>query len=95
MIGWHTSVEHIGYLAPMLFVNLASLIVIIIAMNRASGHASADDPTHPRVLLVAIQNPEGEDPNESDKVVFRRRDVRCLGSNFLTPSADLLIIIIH
>ena len=89
VIGWHTTVDHIGYLAPMLFVNLASLIVIIIAMHRASGHASADDPTNPKILLVAIRDPEGKEPNEmTDKVVFRRRDVRCLGVNLLTPSAD-------
>jgi hypothetical protein len=94
VIGWHTTIEHIGYLAPMLFVNLASLIVIIIAMNRASGHASADDPTKPTILLVATRNPEGKEPNDvTDKVVYSRRDVRCVVTNFLAPSADLLIII--
>ena len=59
-------------------------------MRRASGHASADDPTNPKILLVAIREPVGKEPNEmTDKVVFRRRDVRCLGVIFLTPGADL------
>jgi hypothetical protein len=79
VIGWHTTVNHMGYLAPMMLINLASLIIIVVARRKASGHASADDPTHPMHLLAATRStPEGNEGSNgfTDNVVYRRGDVR-------------------
>jgi len=77
VIGWYTTSEHFGYLAPMTLINLASLFIIVMTMHKANGRASADDPTDLERLLAATRSPaEGRDV--TDKVVYRREQVHFL-----------------
>ena len=72
VIGWYTASGHLGYLAPMTLINLASLFIIIMTMHKANGRTSADDPTDLERLLAATRSPaEGNDV--TDKVVYQPR----------------------
>ena len=60
--------ESIGFLLPMTIVNLASLIVLLMAMIGAKGGGSAFDPLKPGALLLlaAVHRDEEESEEKED-----------------------------
>ena len=50
VLGWSVNNENIGYLLPMTIINLASLILLLVAMFRRNKGSFRDDPTDPEVL---------------------------------------------
>jgi hypothetical protein len=52
-LGWEVTLQNIGYLFPMTIINLASLILLLVAMFRRKKGSFKDDPTDPEVLASA------------------------------------------
>ena len=88
-MGWSVNYESIGFLIPMTIVNLASLIVLIMAMIGAKGGGSAFDPLKPGALLLMTAVHRGEEEeNEasSDPIEWKHtvkyhtevRDFQCM-----------------
>ena len=75
-MGWSVDFENIGFLIPMTIVNLASLVVLLIAMFNAKRGRYKFDPLKPNALLSASYNiKEGqsiawEDPSFAQKFVI-------------------------
>jgi len=77
VIGWFAKPVHIGFLMPMTIINLASLVVTLIAISWAKGRCYEFDPTDPRPLVLADPSvDEGEPSGWADGVTYRRREVR-------------------
>jgi hypothetical protein len=53
VLGWSVTFQNIGYLLPMTIINLASLILLLVAMFRRKKGSFKDDPTDPEVLASA------------------------------------------
>ena len=53
LLGWWATPRNIGYLLPMTIINLASLILLLVAMFRRKRGSFKDDPTDPEVLASA------------------------------------------
>ena len=53
VLGWWVNFASIGYLMPMTIINLASLILLLVAMFRRKKGSFKDDPTDPEVLAAA------------------------------------------
>ena len=53
VLGWWVDFASIGYLMPMTIINLASLILLLVAMFRRKKGSFKDDPTNPEVLASA------------------------------------------
>ena len=53
VIGWSADSANIGYLLPMTIVNLASLILLLVAMFKRKKGSFKYDPTDPEVLAAA------------------------------------------
>ena len=77
-MGWSVNYESIGFLIPMTIVNLASLIVLIMAMIGAKGGGSAFDPLKPRALLLmtAVHRDEEEENEASSDPIEWKRPVK-------------------
>ena len=54
VLGWSVNLGNVGYLLPMTIINLASFILLVVAMFRRKKGSFKDDPTHPEVLASAI-----------------------------------------
>jgi uncharacterized membrane protein len=52
-LGWQVTFQNIGYLLPMTIINLASLILLLVAMFRTKKGSFKDDPTDPEVIASA------------------------------------------
>ena len=52
-LGWLVDFATIGYLFPMTIINLASLILLLVAMSRRKRGSFKDDPTDPEILASA------------------------------------------
>jgi hypothetical protein len=79
VMGWSVNYESIGFLIPMTIVNLASLVVLIMAMISARRGGNVFDPLKPGALLLmaAIHHGEEEqsDPTEWEHTVKFRTEV--------------------
>jgi len=53
VLGWSADYANIGYLLPMTIINLASLILLLVAMFRRKKGSFKYDPTDPEVLASA------------------------------------------
>ena len=53
VLGWWVDFASIGYLMPMTIINLASLILLLVAMFRRKKGSFKDDPTDPEILASA------------------------------------------
>ena len=53
VLGWWVNFASIGYLMPMTIINLASLILLLVAMFRRKKGSFKDDPTDPEILASA------------------------------------------
>lgn len=53
VLGWSVNSGNIGYLFPMTIVNLASLILLLVAMFKRKKGSFKYDPTDPEVLAAA------------------------------------------
>ena len=53
VLGWSVDFGSIGYLMPMTIINLASLILLLVAMFRRKKGSFKYDPTNPEVLASA------------------------------------------
>ena len=53
VLGWWVNFGNVGYLLPMTIINLASLILLLVAMFRRKKGSFKDDPTDPEVLVAA------------------------------------------
>ena len=53
VLGWSVTLAMIGYLFPITIINLASLILLLVAMFRRKKGSFKDDPTDPEVLAAA------------------------------------------
>ena len=76
-MGWFVDSESIGFLIPMTIVNLASLVVLLIAMvhaKKSGGHKF--DPLKPHALLEAAYTTEEGQPIEWGHTVKYRTQVR-------------------
>jgi len=52
-LGWSVDSANIGFLLPMTIINLASLILLLVAMFRRKKGSFKDDPIDPEVLAAA------------------------------------------
>jgi len=76
VIGWVAKPVHIAFLMPMTMLNLASFVVVLIAMSRAKRGCYEFDPTDPRPLVLAEPSiAEGEPSGWADGVSYRPREV--------------------
>jgi hypothetical protein len=78
VMGWSVNFESIGFLIPMTIVNLAALIVLVMAMISAKGGGNGFDPLKPHALLLmaAVHNAEEDQPVEWEHTVKYRSEVR-------------------
>ena len=53
VLGWWVDLGNVGYLLPMTIINLASLILLLVAMFRRKKGSFKDDPTDLEVLAAA------------------------------------------
>ena len=53
VLGWWVDFASIGYLMPMTIINLASLILLLVAMFRRKKGSFKDDPTDLEILASA------------------------------------------
>src|SRR5215217_2956991 len=55
VFGWSGELEHIGYLMPMTFLNLAALGIILTAIIISKpGILDLTDPTHPLHMMQTV-----------------------------------------
>ena len=64
VLGWWTDLGNVGYLLPMTIINLASLILLLVAMFRRKRGSFKDDPTDPEVLAAAKPGDPVEDKHD-------------------------------
>jgi len=75
--GWVAKPVHIAFLMPMTIINLASLVIMLIAIVRAKRSHDEFDPTDLRPLLFAEPSLDESDPSGwADGVSYRSREVR-------------------
>ncbi|KAF8984978.1 hypothetical protein BDQ17DRAFT_1496433 [Cyathus striatus] len=75
VVGWSVDIRHVGFLMPMTLVNLAALIVLIIAIVMSKTVAKRFDPTDIRPLLVAYI-PKAHGPDDWEHIVTYDDTVR-------------------
>ena len=68
--GWFVEPENIGFLVPMTIVNLAALIVLLIAILNGKRSGYKFDPLSPNALLSASHDSEGRYIEWEDKVNY-------------------------
>ena len=74
--GWSVELRNVGFLVPMTILNLASLVIILVAMFNATDGAYKFDPFDPTALLSASYKVEEGQPMEWKDPVNYRPDVR-------------------
>ena len=88
VIGWFAKPVLILFLMPMTILNLASLIIILIARSRAKGDCHEFDPTDLMPLILAEPSLDEEEPSGwADRVTYRFREV-CECHVSVHPNAD-------
>ena len=75
--GWFVELKNIGLLVPMTVLNLASLVIILVAMHNAKAGGYKFDPFNPNALLSASYSKvdDGQPMEWKDQVKYRP-DVR-------------------
>ena len=74
--GWFVEHRNIGFLVPMTILNLASLVIILVAMFDAKAGGHKFDPFDPNALLSASYKIEDGEPMQWKDPVKYRPDVR-------------------
>ena len=74
--GWFVERRNIGFLVPMTILNLASLVIILLAMFNTKAGGYKFDPFDPNALLSASCKAEDGQPMEWKDPVKYRPDVR-------------------
>ena len=74
--GWFVELKNLGFLAPMTILNLASFVIILVAMFNAKAGSYKFDPFDPKALLSASYKFEDGQPMEWKDQVKYRPDVR-------------------
>ncbi|KAF8989120.1 hypothetical protein BDQ17DRAFT_1373506 [Cyathus striatus] len=75
VVGWSMDTNHVGFLMPLTSINLASLVILIIAIFMSKPAAKRFDPTDIRPLLVAYV-PQAHGPDDwGHKVAYNREAV--------------------
>jgi hypothetical protein len=73
--GWFVELRNIGFLVPMTILNLASLVMILLAMFNAKAGGHRFDPFDPNALLSASYKVKDGHMKWKDPVKYRP-DVR-------------------
>jgi hypothetical protein len=74
--GWFVEPRNLGFLVPMTILNLASLVILLVAMFNAKTGGYKFDPFNPNALLSASYKVEDGQPMEWKDPVKYRPDVR-------------------
>jgi hypothetical protein len=74
--GWFVEHRNIAFLVPMSIINLASLVIILVAMFHAKAGGHKFDPFDPNALLSASYKIEDGQPMKWKDPVKYRPDVR-------------------
>jgi hypothetical protein len=76
VLGWFVGLKNVGFLVPMTVLNLASLVIILVAIFNAKAGSYKFDPFDPNALLSASYKVEDGQPMEWKDQVKYRPDVR-------------------
>jgi len=74
--GWFVELRNVGFLMPMTILNLAALVIILVAMFNAKASGYKFDPLDPKALLSASYNFLDGQPMEWGDQVNYRPEVR-------------------
>jgi len=68
--GWFMEADNIGFLVPMTIVNLASFVLLLVAVFNAKRGDYKFDPLTPNALLSASCDTKGQHIKWEDKVEY-------------------------
>lgn len=74
VLGWSVKLEHIGFLLPITIVNLASFVIMILAIIVTKPASYDSDPLDPKALVLAEHYFDAKDVKGwKDRVTYRDR----------------------
>ncbi|KAF8812674.1 hypothetical protein BYT27DRAFT_7335420 [Phlegmacium glaucopus] len=99
VFGWSTEDDHIGLIMPLTIVNLASLVLMILAIIWTTYGSYQSNPTEVMALALAQHHHAHEPQGWKDKVTFRDRQenlrkIRNTLSNFLTNNTAPIVCLL-